>query len=104
MLRQGLLLHEIVKSCNKPQAPVVGHPIPQSEIDARADHPRVLRGVALAGGYSTDEASAKLAQNHKMIASFSRALTEGLRREMDDDRFVAALGKNIKQIYDASVA
>ncbi|NNE52374.1 MAG: acyltransferase [Sulfitobacter sp.] len=40
MLRQGLLLHEIVKSCNKPQAPVVGHPIPQSEIDARADDPR----------------------------------------------------------------
>tara|TARA_R110002110_G_scaffold147727_3_gene338431 strand:- start:3566 stop:4324 length:759 start_codon:yes stop_codon:yes gene_type:complete len=40
MLRQGLLLHEIVKACNKPQAPVVGHPIPQSEIDARADDPR----------------------------------------------------------------
>jgi len=40
MLRQGLLLHEIVHSCNKPQGPVVGHPIPQSEIDARADDPR----------------------------------------------------------------
>ncbi|MEQ6249051.1 lysophospholipid acyltransferase family protein [Sulfitobacter sp. HNIBRBA3233] len=40
MLRQGLLLHEIVHSCNKPQAPIVGHPIPQSEIDARADDPR----------------------------------------------------------------
>lgn len=40
MLRQGLLLHEIVKSCNKPQAPIVGHPIPQSEIDARASDPR----------------------------------------------------------------
>ncbi|MFK7836089.1 MAG: lysophospholipid acyltransferase family protein [Sulfitobacter sp.] len=40
MLRQGLLLHEIVHSCNKPQGPVVGHPIPQSEIDARQDDPR----------------------------------------------------------------
>ncbi|MEW9918449.1 lysophospholipid acyltransferase family protein [Marimonas sp. MJW-29] len=40
MLRQGLLLHEVVKACNKPQAPVVGHPIPQSEIEARADEPR----------------------------------------------------------------
>ncbi|WP_037905557.1 lysophospholipid acyltransferase family protein [Sulfitobacter mediterraneus] len=40
MLRQGLLLHEIVHSCDKPQAPIVGHPIPQDEIDARADDPR----------------------------------------------------------------
>lgn len=40
MLRQGLLLHEIVHSCDKPQAPIVGHPIPQEEIDARADDPR----------------------------------------------------------------
>ena len=40
MLRQGLLIHEIVKTCNRPQAPVVGHPIPQAEIDARAEEPR----------------------------------------------------------------
>ena len=42
MLRQGLLLHEVVKACNKPQAPVVGHPIPQAEIEARADDPRAF--------------------------------------------------------------
>ena len=72
--------------------------------DPLADHPRVLRVVALSGGYSTDNASAKLAQNHKMIASFSRALTEGLQRDMSDDGFVAALGKNINQIYAASIA
>ncbi|WP_415920546.1 fructose bisphosphate aldolase [Tateyamaria sp. SN6-1] len=71
--------------------------------DALADHPRVLRVVALSGGYSTDEASARLAQNHKMIASFSRALTEGLRRDLSDDGFVAALGRNINQIYQASI-
>jgi putative hemolysin len=40
MLRQGLLLHEIVKSCNRPMAPIVGHPIPAAEVDARADDPR----------------------------------------------------------------
>ena len=42
MLRQGLLLHEIVHSCNKPQGPIVGHPIPQSEIDSRAEDPRAF--------------------------------------------------------------
>ena len=72
--------------------------------DALADHARVLRVVALSGGYSTDDASARLAQNHKMIASFSRALTEGLQRDMTDAGFEAALGANIDKIYHASVA
>lgn len=72
--------------------------------DALADHPRVQRVVALSGGYSTQDASARLTQNHKMIASFSRALTEGLQRDMSDEGFCAALGGNITQIYDASVA
>lgn len=72
--------------------------------DALADHPRVQRVVALSGGYSTADASARLAQNHKMIASFSRALTEGLQRDMSDQGFHAALGGNIDQIYRASVA
>lgn len=72
--------------------------------DAAADHPRVLRVVALSGGYSTDDACEKLTQNHKMIASFSRALTEGLNVEMSDDEFGAALGANIDKIFAASVA
>ena len=72
--------------------------------DALADHPNVLRVVALSGGYSTDEASARLAQNGKMIASFSRALTEGLNVRMTDAEFEAALKANIDKIYDASVA
>ncbi len=71
--------------------------------DSLADHPRVLRVVALSGGYSTDEASEKLAQNAKMIASFSRALTEGLNVKMTDAAFNAALGANIDKIYRASV-
>ena len=72
--------------------------------DVLADHPRVLRVVALSGGFSTEDASARLAQNHKMIASFSRALTEGLQRDMSDDGFEAALGHNIDTIYRASIA
>ena len=71
--------------------------------DPLADHPRVLRVVALSGGYSTEEACAHLAKNPKMIASFSRALTEGLQRSMSDAEFNAALGSNIDQIYRASV-
>ncbi|WP_299294321.1 fructose bisphosphate aldolase [uncultured Tateyamaria sp.] len=72
--------------------------------DALADHPRVVRVVALSGGYSTADASARLAQNHKMIASFSRALTQGLQRDMSDAEFDASLGANINTIYDASIS
>jgi len=71
--------------------------------DGLAKHPRVLRVVALSGGYSTDEASAKLSENTSMIASFSRALTEGLNVGMSDAEFAAALGGNIDKIYRASV-
>ncbi len=71
--------------------------------DAVAAHPRVLRVVALSGGYSTDEACERLAQNKTMIASFSRALTEGLNVNMSDQEFNAALGSNIDKIYKASI-
>jgi fructose-bisphosphate aldolase class I len=72
--------------------------------DSLADHPNVLRVVALSGGYSTEDACARLTQNPKMIASFSRALTEGLNVKMSDAEFNTALGQNITKIYDASVA
>lgn len=68
-----------------------------------ADHPRVIRVVALSGGYSTDEACERLARQPKMIASFSRALTEGLSKQMSDADFNAALGANIDKIYRASI-
>lgn len=71
--------------------------------DDIAAHPRVLRVVALSGGYSTDEACEKLAQNGSMIASFSRALTEGLDVNMTETGFNAALGSNIDKIYRASI-
>ena len=71
--------------------------------DELADHPRVVRVVALSGGYSTDVACEKLAKQPKMIASFSRALAEGLSKKQSDDDFNAALGSNIDKIYQASV-
>jgi len=65
-------------------------------------HPRVVRVVALSGGYSRDEACAELAKNHGMIASFSRALLDDLRHQMNEAEFDAALGAAIDQIYQAS--
>ena len=67
-----------------------------------ANHPRVMRVVALSGGYTTDDACARLSRNDKMIASFSRALAEGLTSQQSDDDFNAALGSNIDKIYAAS--
>jgi fructose-bisphosphate aldolase class I len=65
-------------------------------------HPRVLKVVALSGGYSRDDANAKLARQHGMVASFSRALTEGLTAQQSDAEFNAALDKAIQSIYEAS--
>ncbi|WP_461306430.1 fructose bisphosphate aldolase [Albidovulum sp.] len=68
------------------------------------DHPRVMRVVALSGGYSRDEANALLAKNAGVIASFSRALTEGLSARQSDAEFNATLDRAIQSIYDASLA
>ena len=66
-------------------------------------HPRVLKVVALSGGYSRDEANNLLAKNKGIIASFSRALTEGLSAKQSDDQFDALLDSTIQSIYNASV-
>ena len=66
-------------------------------------HPKVLRVVALSGGYSRDEANTLLARNHGVIASFSRALTEGLTAQQSDQAFNEALGAAIGSIYAASI-
>jgi fructose-bisphosphate aldolase, class I len=65
-------------------------------------HPRVLRVVALSGGYSRPDACRELAKNPGMIASFSRALLEDLRHGMSEDEFNRALGEAIDEIYEAS--
>jgi fructose-bisphosphate aldolase class I len=67
-------------------------------------HPKVLRVVALSGGYSRDEANDRLARNPGVIASFSRALTEGLSAQQSDEEFDAALDTAIKGIFEASIA
>jgi fructose-bisphosphate aldolase class I len=66
------------------------------------EHPRVLRVVALSGGYSRAEADERLARNHGVIASFSRALTEGLQVGQSDEEFDAVLDTAISEIYTAS--
>ena len=67
------------------------------------DHPRVVRVVALSGGYSRDDANKHLAENTGVIASFSRALVEGLTAQQSDAEFDKALDASIQSIYDASI-
>ncbi|MEO0056501.1 MAG: hypothetical protein RIS06_600 [Actinomycetota bacterium] len=67
------------------------------------NHPRVLKVVALSGGYSRNDANKMLAENNGVIASFSRALTEGLSAKQSDDQFDAMLDSTIQSIFNASV-
>jgi fructose-bisphosphate aldolase class I len=67
------------------------------------DHPKVIKVVALSGGYSRDDANAKLAENQGMIASFSRALTEGVSAQQSDEEFETTLDAAIEGIYQASL-
>ena len=68
------------------------------------DHPKVMRVVALSGGYSLDEATRRLSLNPGIIASFSRALTEGLSAQQSDAEFDVAIARNIDAIHAASIA
>jgi len=77
-------------------------PVQPNAFEALVAHRKVLKVVALSGGYSRDEACAELARNHGMIASFSRALLDGLRAPMSDADFDAALGEAIEAIHCAS--
>ena len=77
-------------------------PTEAGTFDGLINHPRVLRVVALSGGYARPEACAELAKNKGMIASFSRALLEDLRHQMTTDEFDAALASAIDEIHAAS--
>ncbi len=68
------------------------------------EHPKVLRVVALSGGYSREEANARLARNPGVIASFSRAFTEGLSAQQSDEEYTAALDASTQSIFEASNA
>ena len=78
-------------------------PVVPGTYDALVDHPRVLKVVALSGGYARPEACAELARNRGIIASFSRALLEDLRHPMTDAEFSGSLGSAIDEIHAASV-
>ncbi|WP_410511950.1 fructose bisphosphate aldolase [Paenibacillus sp. BR2-3] len=67
------------------------------------EDPHVVRVVALSGGYTQSEANEKLARNHGLIASFSRALSQGLSDQQTDDEFNAMLAKSTQDIYEASI-
>ena len=77
-------------------------PVQPGLFDPLVDHPKVLRVVALSGGYKRPEACAELAKNRGIVASFSRALLEDLRSQMSDDEFNASLGGAIDEIYQGS--
>jgi fructose-bisphosphate aldolase class I len=88
--------HHVMLKLTLPEVPNLYQPL--------VDHPRVLRVVALSGGYSLAEANTRLSQNTGIIASFSRALTEKLGAQQSDSAFNAALDGAIQGIYDASIA
>lgn len=104
---EAMLKAEIIKHLGNLEADIMLKltiPTVDGLYDELADHPRVMRVVALSGGYSTDDACARLSRQGKMIASFSRALAEGLTKQLSDDAFNAALGANINKIHAASIA
>ncbi len=103
-----ILLEEILK--NLDQAPERQRVMLKLSIPAEAGlfqplvvHPKVLRVVALSGGFSREEACRELAKNPGMIASFSRALLSDLRAQQSDEEFNRTLGQAIDEIYEASV-
>jgi fructose-bisphosphate aldolase class I len=79
-------------------------PVEAGTFDPLVNHSKVLRVVALSGGYKRPEACVELAKNHGIIASFSRALLEDLRHQMSDDEFDASLDEAIAAIHKASIA
>ncbi|MEO1568744.1 MAG: fructose bisphosphate aldolase [Pseudomonadota bacterium] len=104
LLRDEILKHLDAMPDDKQVMLKLSIPTKANQYKPLIDHPRVMRVVALSGGYSRDEANAKLAQNAGMIASFSRALTEGLSAQQGDDAFNTTLATAIDAIYEASRA
>ncbi len=104
-----ILLEEILKNLDalpdgKQVMLKLSLPAKAGLFDPLVDHPKVLRVVALSGGFSRTEACAELAKNRGIIASFSRALLNDLRHQMTDEEFNASLGEAVDEIYAASTA
>ena len=103
----AILLDEILKNLDAlPEGQQVmlklSLPVVPGTFDALVDHPKVLRVVALSGGYERPEACVELSRNRGIIASFSRALLQDLRAQMSDEDFDASLGGAIDEIYTGS--
>ena len=101
----AIMLEELLKHLGTMQEQVMlklSLPVTPGTFDPLVDHPKVLRVVALSGGYKRPEACAELAKNRGIIASFSRALLEDLRAQMSDAEFDSSLGSAIDEIYQGS--
>ena len=104
---EAILRDEILANLDKQDQPVMlklSLPSEDNFYKPLIDHPKVLSVVALSGGYSRDEANAILSRQTGMIASFSRALSEGLSAQQSDEDFNATLASAVESIYQASVA
>ena len=100
-----IMLAEILKNLETMDQQVMlklSLPVVPGTFDPLVDHPKVLRVVALSGGYKRPEACVELSKNKGIIASFSRALLEDLRAQMSDAEFDTALGEAIDQIHAGS--
>ena len=103
MLKASILRHLDAQSADQPVMLKLTIPDIDDFYLELVQHPKVLRVVALSGGYPRDDANARLSRNHGMIASFSRALTEGLSAQQSDDAFNATLDATIQGIFEASI-
>ena len=104
LLKQNILAH--LDQLPEGQVVMLKLTLPEKDnfYDDLVNHPNVLRVVALSGGYSREEANARLSRNKGVVASFSRALTEGLSAQQSDDEFNKMLDESIGTIYEASCA
>lgn len=103
---EAILKEEILKHLEKVEKPVMlklSIPSKDNFYEELIQHPKVMRVVALSGGYSRDEANELLARNHGLIASFSRALAEGLSAQQSDAEFNAMMKDSVDRIYAASI-
>ena len=102
LLKDALLTH--LNRLGEDQFVMLKLTLPEQDnfYDACIDHPNILKVVALSGGYSREEANRRLANNNRLVASFSRALTEGLSAQQSDDEFNAMLDGAIESIFQAS--
>lgn len=103
---EAILKEEILKHLVKVEKPVMlklSIPSKDNFYEELIQHPKVMRVVALSGGYSRDEANELLARNHGLIASFSRALAEGLSAQQSDAEFNAMMKDSVDRIYAASI-